>query len=400
MPLEEYDLWKKQRTEDNIYLPLRGIVANTAPENESVNIDAFGTSGAPEFAVRHPFFGVNSWIRVMPEPGTSVLVQRRGDIHQEEIWGYISNKTSAVLRAANRDRNFPMRVLQAGEIDLMSAGRASAFLGNGGDLELRGGLLSHILSQSELEVRSTAPTFSRKLHLNSPTTVAHEERFGVVKRPSTTSPNSVQEIKRNADNTFAMEYGRWLNTKAGQTLVQLQEGNVYDSTGQAKTQNSTSKPLRYERQIHHKTSGFITLQVDEELNIFYNNASQAKETIIQFGGKNEVTAGCKKMTVSGTDAFVSTFTNSMSLTSNKVQVNSTNVLFGSNAIQPAVLGANLTSSVLTPLFSALIAFFNGVIGDPGLSAVIKSAAAGAGSVVSQAQSQINSVLSTQVKLTA
>jgi hypothetical protein len=397
--ISDYNVAQQEKRERDLTLPLRGIISSVAPENESVNIDSFGTSGTPEFAVRHPYLGVNSWVRAMPDTGSSVLIQKRGDLHQQEIWGYISNKLAASLREANKDRTFPMRILQEGEVEVMSTGRAAVFAGSGGDLELRGGALSTAINQTELENTSIAPTYKRRLHLHDPSKLGHEERFGVVKRSDPNNPYSIQKFIRLSDNNFAVEYGRWLNDRNDEIISVLREGHIYDANGTEEQQSSTNKNLRYKRTIQNKAvSATLDFEIDEALNIYYNNASNATESKLNFGTANELTVEAKKMTLKGSNSLTASFTNSMSITSNKVRVNSPDTGFGSNPIHPAVLGNNLKAT-LNPTLSGIVAFLNVVSGDPATGAPTRAAAQAASAAVSSALQSIDNMLSTQVKFT-
>ena len=400
----QYARLKEQETAYD--LPLRGVIKEVLGETETVKVSSFGTTGFPEFAVRHPFLGINSWIRAMPEAGTTVLTQRRGDLEQQEIFGYISNKLAAVARIALKDRTIPFRILHAGEIDLMSRGMSSMYLGDNGDLELRGGLVAETLSQSTLEHTSLAPTFHRRLGQHDPVFLGHEERFGVVRRLHPIFPKSMQRIIQKLDTTFPVEYSRWLTTTdiLNRDLVTLQEGSaVYDVLGLETRQTSTQRTLRHKKTYYATLTGNLTVEIDEDLNIFIKNTSLAPETKIDFGVANETTIKTKKLAVSGLDQASFDFVKSISMKSLKVHVNAPDVQFGAQALQPAILGTNLTSTILTPLLSALAAFFNIMGNDPVLLSVGSPSPVGAqaaAQVVNQMIGSVSSILSTQVKLTA
>ena len=404
MPLQDYEHYKKERAEAALDLPMRGVVNSVQPEKETVNVSAAGTGGAPSFAIRHPYMGVTSWIRVCPEEGTPVLIQARGDKAQQEIWGYVSNKLAQFAKMA-KEKHFPYRLLRQGEIELTSAGKASLFLSSKGDVELFGGALLQGISQSELEHYACAPTYSRRLAKHNPTTLAHEERFGLVKRPDKLNPEFRQVYVKNPDLTFACEYSHFLSDTNDILLASSQEGHVVDAMGKFVKQTSTNKNLRYDR-IWADTSNqaTLTIQLDENLNLsIVNSDALATETKIDFGPQNEVTLKSKKFAVQVTETGNLQFSNSLVVTAGKIQFSSTNVQFGSAATEPVMLGNRFTNSIMMPLLSVLLAFFTAFSADP-VAAITLPASKGYATppvaIITQALAQLAQTLSTQVKLTA
>lgn len=394
---------KKNREEGARRLPIRASVRNPVPLREAAYLDTALASNASEFTLRHPYFSNNSWIRCMPESGTAVLTQERGDSASGEITGYLVEPSDVVKRIKDtQEETGIFRILKAGEIEIMSKGRAYAYFSESGDLELMGGLIRQDLLQTELEMKTQAPTFKRVLHLYEPDKLAHEERFGVVKRPHDSKPGALQKFVRNDDDEFAQEYGRWLNKLDGSVLTSLQEGEVYDATGKIRKQTSTNKPLRYEKVIKHRSSGDIALQVDNESNISYINSTKAKETKIVFGTKNTVDASGEGLKGSFTKTGNLSFTTSFSLRSRKVRVKSSDVGFGQAPTINAVLGTNLNTSVLTPGLSAILTFMTVMSSDPTIHSALPQISAAAKQAVPQltaAVAALPSILSKEVKLT-
>lgn len=278
---------KHAEVNQRLRLPLRAVIRQVLPDLESVEVQLALEPGASRLRVRHPYVGPNSWIRVMPEAGTEVLTIQRGDDYLNEIVSYYSYSPGGDVSDYKKGNQL-YRPLNSGEIELISSGRAYLFLGEGGDVETRGGTIRHELLQSRLELRSVAPTYVKKLHSSPPYLLANEERFGVVKRPDLVFKNSMQQfVKLPAPATeFAVEYSRWLNNKAGMPLVELQEGSVVDSLGAFTKQSSTNKDLRYHKKVYHKYAGYLVHQVDEELNVLISNTSTATETKADLGAKN------------------------------------------------------------------------------------------------------------------
>ena len=128
---------KRQQDEGALSAPIRGVIRLVIPEQEAVKVDQAQTSGAMPFPVRHPYMGVNSWIRVMPEEGTEVLTQLRGDNEKSAISAYVFGDPAGKIRLAENDQIL-FRVLRSGEMELMSSGRGYFFIGDGGDSELTG----------------------------------------------------------------------------------------------------------------------------------------------------------------------------------------------------------------------------------------------------------------------
>lgn len=406
----QYEIWRDNQSDAAIGKPVRAVVSSYVPERELLKCEMFGTSGQAEVAVRHPFLAVNSWIRVGPETGTSVVTQRRGDVAQSEIWGYLSNKSADVIKRAKTNPKIAYRVLQEGEVELMSRGMSAVFLSSAGDLELWGGTCSEIISQIDLEHRANAPTFSRRLATNSWSTVGNEERFGLVKRPSKKYPELQQDFIRLTDNSFACEYARWIGDTANVKLTSLQEGHIVDETGTLKKQSSTTKDLRFERIFWNKgASADITFQVDEDLSIYFNNSNPNQiEAKLQWGPLCDITMTANKltMTLSNTGQITSATSLILGATS-AVQIGAPSVVFGpssgsaSGAAQPAILGTNLVSSVLTPLFSILVAWLQVFGNEPAALTTLPAAAAAATAsttALNVIKGQLNTVLSTNVKL--
>ena len=183
---------EQQAAEKGVTLPGRGVIRTVQPETESVKIETHGEPGTSLSVVRHPFMGTNSWIRAMPETGTAVITQKVREPSQIETWGYISHRLGGLVRKAKEDNRYIYRELRPGEIEIMSPGYAYQHWSEEGDITINGGIVEQHLTQTELEARTLAPTHKRQLDQHGPTELAHEERFGLVKRPDTAKPNSLQ----------------------------------------------------------------------------------------------------------------------------------------------------------------------------------------------------------------
>jgi len=395
---ESYILDQSERDRKLNDLPMRAVVRSVLPELEAVEAEMFTQTGAVRMTVRHPYYSVNSWFRVMPESGTTVLTQRRGDLPQEEISSYLSNLVASVHEQVAEGQDLLFRVLRPGEMEAMSSGRAYTHWGEAGDLQLRGGVTRLDLSQTRLEITGWAPTFRRRLHLHDPTMLAHEERFGVVKRPDALNPNLVESYVRLTDESFAVEYGRWLNKKDDTPIITFQEGNVTDETGQLKKHGNTNKNLRHQRTIHHRAQGgILDYQVDEDLNILFTNTVGANtQTNVSLGTNNALTLTTKTLKMTVTESGNLSFSNNVTISSQQVNIGSANTRFGNNPVFSFLVGEKLIGQVLSPLLAQLASALSLLGIEPTLAG--KLAYASLGSSIGALSGNATAALSTQVKL--
>jgi len=403
---------QRKRSEERLKLPLRGVVARPIPDLEAVEVELFGEAATTRLKIRHPYMGVNSWIRVMPDQGTSIFTMQRGDDTQPEIIAYKSNQLEDQVQKG-KDGDLIYRRLDEGEIELMSSGKAYIFLGNGGDVEMRGGVIRQEMLQSRLEHRMESPLYIRWLNGAKPDTLTHQERFGVVKRADQKFPNALANFIKTPSDKFAVEYTRMLHTQDNKPLVELQEGHVYDETGSVVNQLSTNKPLLHKRTFSDAKANTLFTEVDEELNIFIDNNSKAVETKINLGSKNVLSLTSKdvKFNIEKTGTYQ--YGTSLTETSPKMTFNAATSYtvktakahlkapithFGNSPVIPIAL-APQTVAALGPLFSALIGFFNIAGSDPAFLGAAPPTAAAA-LVVSKALpamvSALSNIPSTQV----
>lgn len=400
---EAYDAFHEEREQRSTSLPMRGIVETVSSDIESVSVDMAHTPGRPVLVVRHPYFGVNSWIRTMPEPGTAVLTQRRGDLHREEIWGYISNTLPRQVQQS-KQRQALIRRLNQGEIEIRSRGRAYAFWGTAGELELFGGPVQLELNPTRMEVSSIAPTHKRRLMLHDPTTINNEERFGLVRRPDQANLQAAPTLQTftrlSAQGEFAQEYLRFMARENGNVVSQYQEGDVVQADGTFETLSITNKNLRLKHVLGHVNGNDkLTYAVDESLNVLIQNSTSANtEMNIQLGSNNtlKLTTKIAKVTVSQTGTL--NFDTGLTIKTPQATVNSSNVTFGNTGSQQAILGTTLVNSILTPAFTIIGAAFQTLSADPALSSATKGAMTGFQTSLSGIAASLSNALSQQVKL--
>ena len=402
MSIDLRDAYKSEQERQAQYLPTRGVVRSVQPERDGVKIDVAGSPGTSTIAVRHPYIGASSWFRVMPEPGTSVMVQLTGDPRQNEIWGYLSHQAAGMVKKAqDESNNFIYRELRSGELEIMSSGRAYSHWGEDGNLSLYGGVLEHHLLQTDLELVSRGPTYRRNLHLqaqNEP--LAHSELFGLVKRPDQKKPYSYQRFIKDSAEAYQYEYGRWLVDDDGQAIVTLHEGHLYDVAGNEVKNGKTNRRVRHQKTVYHaQQQGDVTLEIDEELNIVLVNSSQAKTTDLDFGVQNEIKIASKKFDLSIIQSSSQQFSQSLTVTSPKVRINSPDVGFGAVPSQQAILGTAFVNSVLTPVLGMLSSMVAIIGAEPAMSPAAKASMAGLATSFSSLAASTSSVLSSEVKFT-
>jgi hypothetical protein len=397
---ESYLLDREDRRKQWNDLPMRAVVRSVLPDLEAVEAEMFSNPGTVRMTILHPYFGVNSWFRVMPERGTPLLTQTRGDLPQQEISRYISNRLAQLHENVKAGEDFLFRVLRPGEMEAISSGRAYTHWGEEGDLQMRGGVSRLDLSQTRLEITGWSPTFRRRLHLHNPTTLAHEERFGVVKRPDLINPNLVEKYVRLTDQSFAVEYGRWINKGDGSPIIEFQEGNVVDTTGKLKTHGNTNKNLRHQRTIHHRTqSGILDYQVDEDLNILFTNTlSSNTQTTVSLGTNNALNLTTKKMKVTVTASGNLSFSNNLTISSRQVNISTADTRFGNNPVFSFLVGEKLVGQVVSPLLAQLASAFALLALEPGISPSGRASLSTFGSAIGALSGNASAALSQQVKL--
>lgn len=393
------EIHRQRQEEQDFRRPVRGIVRSVQTETETVKVESFQRYGSQTLGIRHPFVGKSSWLRCMPETGTSVITQHIAEPDQLEVWGYMSRRLGGLLQQSRKNEDIIFRQLRPGEMEAMSVGRAYTHWSEDGNITLLGGVVEQHLSQVELEATTRSPTHKRQLDQHNPTALGYEERFGVVKRPDFLKPASTQVYVKDL-TTFQYEYGRWLKDDTGNLLTTLHEGNLYDQTQVPIVNTTTGGKVRLRRLVGHRLSGSLAVDVDEDLNISLTNAATAKTVDLNFGAVSEMKVTSRQFDLNILQASNQSFTQSLTVRSPNIAFQSTATTFGFAPVQPAVLGTTLTAAVLTPFILqmqtavTLLAADDGLKDKPtrdGLKAISQALNGIAGAVAS--------VLSTEVVLT-
>jgi hypothetical protein len=397
-----YEARKQRKDRDNatgsFTGPLRGIVRTVIPELEALKVQTVGQPGALAMQVMHPYFGASSWIRAMPEVGTAVMTQQRGDMAQAEIVSYTThNLASRVGKGATG--NAVYRRLNTGEIEIMSSGRAYTHWGNDGNIMLLGGVTSLKLSQTDLEINSVATTHARRDHLHMPALLAHEERFGYVKRPDKLKPNALQTYIKLPDDTYAVEYSRFVTNKAGVTLATTQEGNVIDVNGAIVKNSATGRDLRFLKELTDASNNTLRLEIDDALNIsLVNSATGIVDFNLSAGTQGNANVSGKTFAVDATQQATLAAGTTLTMKANvKAVVAAPLVEIGSGTMMPIPLAMPLTAGVLQPMLSALISLCGVLATVPALVTAVPTLTATTTALTAAAGS-LSSVASTTVKV--
>jgi hypothetical protein len=250
--------------------PIGARILSVDPRNEQITFLASGLQGQRS-AITHPYMGMNSWLRAMPEAGSSGLAATRGDSPAQHFIAYLKENSANQRREATIRGEDVYRELQEGSIELMSSGRGYLCANERGTLELRGGSVHAHLSQDLQEFRVRAPTHRIECLGYEYAGNRNNLRFGVVKRLSTgrtagTGPRVERPVKveHGGLNVYAKEFSVILQSKGTPNLLaDLRMGHVVDDDGTEPTLGSTSEKLRYRAILGTKTvADVVRLEVD------------------------------------------------------------------------------------------------------------------------------------------
>lgn len=252
------------------------VVTNTNSLTEEIVYSA-GRVGS-QTPITHPYLGPNSWLRIMPEKGTKILIDKRAEDGEPYISAYVRESGSKQQTAATEDNRFYYRALREGEINLTSPGIADVFTSLRGTLELKGGSTMISLEAENLKISHRAPTHTISILGNKRSKLGDEQRFGVVTRSGAAVTNpllaqpTVEQIIENLPGYYAKEYIRIIRSDGpidGVTLIDHREGDVYDDKGKQLKCDVTGKKLRSRTQYGTSTvPGTSTnFEVDENGNV-------------------------------------------------------------------------------------------------------------------------------------
>lgn len=273
--------------------PFLALVLGSNPNTEKVQVQHFG--GVFQYATRHPYVGLSSWIRVSPEKGGGVFMQRRDDIKNTEIVGYaVETPTPVSVHARIQsyyEKAEAYRPLQPGEIEISSPGLAQTFYSSRAQRDTRAGILKGWKDQDRLEDANKSPIHRRMGYQHQSNTIKDEERFGVVARPD-------GYIKRDyikKDGEFAKEYLRQLSFEGTPNiLTDFREGHVIDDQGNEISSSVTGKNLRARGRWFNNSSEATVAEIDEDGNLAITLPQGASE-----GAVIKIPAGNFKVSLGG-----------------------------------------------------------------------------------------------------
>ena len=209
-----------------------GKIVSVSANSESLIIDI----GSTTVQVAHPFVSGKSWIRTMPSVGTTCTLAFNAAQNRYEFVAYAPSQSAASIQLENyANRKSLYRVLKEGEIEFASSGGVTLFMGSRPVHAGRAGAVTWKYDSDKLEATATAPTHVVRGHNNKTDRIGNEMRFGVVKRPTSstsetyalTAPLSMPALGKY---TYAYEHLLSLSNDLGAPLLDLRAGEVYDNT--------------------------------------------------------------------------------------------------------------------------------------------------------------------------
>lgn len=307
-----------------------GVVTTTVnPETDEFTYT--GPRTGRTAPVSHPYLGPSSWIRVMPERNTKMILDSRVDTGETFTSAYMAeNGARDLIRATYDDSRFYYRRLREGEIEITSPGLASAHFSADGTLSLRGGAVTLVLDTPNMEINQKAPTVVTRALDNSVT------RFGVVKRLLGSDQPQETFIKvtpEGSSEVFAKEYLRVLTSKASPSvLVDHREGHVFSNEGTEPTSAVTGKKLRSLTRYGTSNEEESTVEVDIDGNV---NLSLPDSS--SYGLNVKVSRTDIKLEA-GRDAIIDVDRNFMVNAEQTVELEGTRIKSGRNANNAMMLG--------------------------------------------------------------
>jgi hypothetical protein len=258
--------------------PYTGLIVSITSTDDSMGV-SFGPARERTMPINHPFVGVNSWVRAMPEPGIALLLQNRYDSKQPEAIKGIPPQTTDRSQDYTKGRNL-YRTLLPGELDFSSSGAAALFFGHRGNLDMRSsGALKSQLSRDAVESSQTAPTHRKNLLNNTVGQMGDEVRYGIVKRWT----DAVTEFYPQKNNAFQAEAYLNLLNPAGSgptSLLKRIEGQVYDDAGVEIKHAFTSLPLRHQTLWYTNENDVVRFEVDQNGNVLLSLPNSASDGYI------------------------------------------------------------------------------------------------------------------------
>lgn len=240
--------------------PYNGRIYNINPQTERANVDFYaGAKSGKGINVLHPYLGINSWIRVMPDEGTGVLLHNRADSKDPEIERYYMPDTGRRVNAFS-SASEPYRMLQPGEIEVSSKGLSQIFLARRGCIDIRAGAIRQWMDQDKTEFGVKSPTSKFLGYQNVSDQIGDEHRWGVVKRPI----NSIYEQYVKYNGNFAKENSDILLFEGSPNILyDKREGHVVNNSGDFVKSGTTGNNLRLKHIFYTINGEALIKEIDE-----------------------------------------------------------------------------------------------------------------------------------------
>jgi len=250
--------------------PFGMLVHSVNSDSEQAKLSYFGAKDRL-LTISHPFRSTSSWIRAIPESGSSCLGAFRSDEANPHVLGSIT-RNSLFHNDQYRKGLGVYRPLLPGEIELASTGYAQMYLSGKPKLELRGGSIHRWADQEKLLSGDRSPIHTRQLMQFRSNDLADEERLGIISRPKKLESGafSTWEVAYpKKDNSFAAEHYISLRNPSNQNpqiLFTSQRGHVLDIEGKPIIQSKTQIPLRYLEEYFANDESSSRFEIDEKGN--------------------------------------------------------------------------------------------------------------------------------------
>lgn len=159
---------------------LFGAVIESCSTNQTAKLIYNG--GERSIPIPMPFESTSSWIRSIPDVGSTAICGYRADTEDLVFLTYELSTAQKKIAAYDVGANL-YRPLLPGEHEIHSSGLAQSFYSSRPVLEQRGGVVRSWLDQDRLESGAKAPLHTRQIWEHASNSMGDEERFGVVRRP-------------------------------------------------------------------------------------------------------------------------------------------------------------------------------------------------------------------------
>lgn len=261
--------------------PFGMLVSTVNSDSEEVKLSYFGSSDRI-LTVTHPFTGTSSWIRAMPEAGTTYLASFRADESNPQLLTTITRNSLYANDRYRKGQNI-YRPLFPGELEMVSTGFSQAYFSRKPKLELRGGSVHRWADQEKLLSGDRSPIHTRQLIQYRSNEHGEEEKLGIVARPKVKSDGgySTWEISYpTISGNFLAEHYMMLKSPANKNpsiLFQTYKGHVIDKDGKQILQSRTQIPLRLFEEYFANDDTSTRFEIDEKGNYYTELAGAAAE---------------------------------------------------------------------------------------------------------------------------